>query len=221
MKFDQMLKTAIRAFAAVRPEGGDNEAKLQKRDRGVMAVGLLVAALDGTILPEEYAAFAAFAKKCRGGSATNERALFDAALPAAGQLMAMAQVGVYSEKERLVAFLSAAKKMLPSGFANVSMGDIRRAFALWMAVGISDGEFSSVEKSALHVLVRRLAIMRSKKTKKGEMKSFLRMEADLQERVETIARDLANSSSRAKAEAALDELIVSAAETDTSDRSGK
>jgi len=50
---------------------------------------------------------------------------------------------------------------------------------LWMSVGRSDGEFSSVEKAAVHVLVRRLAIVRAKKTKKPETKAFLQLEADL------------------------------------------
>lgn len=167
MKLDKILEAAAKAFAGVKPGGRKGDPELAELDRGVLTVGLLLAALDGTVLPEEYAAFRTLAKRCRGGSAKNVRALLDAALPAAGRLMAMAQVGVYSEKERLAAFLSAAAKALPCGFANGSMADLRRAFALWVTMGISDGEFSAVEKSAVTALERHYAVARAKDSRRG------------------------------------------------------
>lgn len=184
MKFNQILKKAVSAFADVTLSERESDPKLAKMDRGILIVGLLVSALDGTILPEEYAAFEALAKKARGGSEENVRALFDAVLPEVGRLMIMAQVGIYSEEERLLAFLSAAKKVLPRDFAYGSMADLRRAFALWVTIGFSDGEFSPVEKSAVHALIRRLAIARSMKTKKSATKEFLQLEADLIARLE-------------------------------------
>jgi len=209
MKFNMILETVVKTFSRVKSGGKKREPKLAELDRGVLTVGLFVAALDGSILPEECAAFLALAENCRCGSAKSARTLLDAALPAAGRLMAMAQVGVYSEEERLVAFLSAAKKALPHGFAGGSMADLRRAFALWVTIGISDGLFSSVEKAAIHALIRRLAVMRAKKTKQGESKAFQLIEADFLQKAEKIVRDLASAAKCAKAEEALEELIAS------------
>jgi len=207
MKFDKVLDTAAKTFAKVKLGGRKDDRKLAELDRGVLTVGLLVAALDGTILPEEYAAFEALAQKCRGGSAKNVRTLLDAALPQAGQLMAMAQVGVYPEAERLAAFLMAAKKVLPRGFADGSMADVRRAFALWVTVGVADGEFSDLEQAVLTALEWHYSILRLKKNRKKNL-AFRLLERGFLAKAEKIARDLAAPAKRAKAEAALEELIA-------------
>jgi len=229
MKFNKILETAAKTFAGVKLGGKKGDPKLAELDRGVLTVGLLVAALDGTIQPEEYAAFETLAKKCRGGSAKNVRTILDAALPLAGQLMAMAQVGVYSEKERVAAFLAAAEKSLPRGFADGSMADVRRAFALWVTMGLSDGTFCSVEKAAVEALRARfaeVAIVRAKKEEAREerlarlspahavayhntsTRRAVFLEPEFIARAEKIARDLAAPAKRAKAEAALDALIA-------------
>jgi len=209
MKFDRIIDVAAKAFAGVKLGGKKSDKKLAELDRGVLTVGLLVAALDGTVLPEEYAAFETLAKRCRGGSAKNVRALLDAALPAADQLMAMAQVGAYSENERLAAFLMAAKKALPRGFADGSMADVRRAFVLWVAVGVADGTFSDAERRALTALEWHYSILRLKKNRRKN-KPFRLLERDFLEKAEKVARDLAVPAKKSKAEAALGELIAMA-----------
>jgi len=207
MKLDKILDTATKTFVKMKLGGKKIDPKLAALDRGVLTVALLVAALDGTILPEEYAAFRLLAEKCRGGTAKNARALLDAALPDVGRLMAMAQVGVYSTEERLVAFLTAAKKALPRGFANGSMADLRRAFALWVMMGSADGAFSAVEESAVRVLLRRLTIVRAKKGERGKSIRCQLLEDGFLQKAADIARDLAAPSRRTKAEAALEALI--------------
>jgi len=207
VKFNTILNTAAKTFAAVKLGGRKGDKRLAELDRSVLTVGLLVAALDGTILPEEYAAFETLARKCRGGSSRNVRALLDAALPLAGQLMAMAQVGIYSEAERIAAFLMAAKKVLPRGFIDGSMADVRRAFALWVMVGVADGKFSNVEQAVLTALEWHYAILRQKKNRKKNV-AFRLLERNFLENAEKIARDLATPAKSAKAEAALKELIA-------------
>jgi len=206
MKFNKILEMAAKMFAGVKVGGKKGDKKLAELDRGVLTVGLLIAALDGTILPEEYAAIEALAKTCRGGSVKNVRALLNAALPIAGQLMAMAQVGAYSEKERLAAFLMAAKKALPRGFTDGSMADVRRAFALWVAVGVADSEFSEVEQGALTALEWHYSILRQKKNRRKNQ-SFRLLERDFLAKAEKITRDLAVPAKKAKAETAFAELI--------------
>jgi len=212
MKFDRIIEGMIKAFAGAQLGGKEDDPKLAELDGGVLTVALLLAALDGTILPEEYAAFRTLAKKCRGGSTKNVRALLDAALPVAGQLMMMAQVGVYSEKERLAAFLSSASKALPNGFADGTLADLRRAFALWVTVGVADGKFSLAEKEALTGLEWHYAAVRAKNGRRGDAAStkhsFRLLEPDFLAKAEKIAKDLMVPAKKAKAEAALDELIA-------------
>jgi len=206
MKYDRILEAVAKRFAGTRLGGAKGDPKLAALDRGVLTVALLVAALDGTVLPAEYAAFRTLAKKCRGGTAENVRALFEEALPEVGRLMMMAQVGVYSEKERLAAFLAAATRALPDGFAGGSMADVRRAFALWVTVGVADGAFSAAEREAVTALEWHYAVVRAKGGRRG---GFRLLEPDFLMKAEKAARDLSVPAKGAKAEAALGELIAS------------
>jgi len=209
MDFRDILEKASAAFAGVKLGGKKGDPKLAALDRGVLMVGLLVAALDGSILPEEYAAFQTLAKKCRGASAANLRRLLDAVLPEAGRLMAMAQVGAYSEKDRLAAFLAAATKALPRGFADGTLADLRRAFAWWIALGLSDGGFSAFERKAVGALWTHFAeicLFRKRK--------IFCLERDFVERTETVLSDFAVPARRAKAEVALEALVTTVPSVD-------
>ena len=208
MKFDRMLETVATAFARVKPGGRRSDPKLAALDRGVLTVAFLLAALDGEIFPAEYAAFRELARKCRGGSERNVRALHDAAVQAAGPLMAMAQSGLYSEKDRLSAFLAAAARALPDGFSDGSLADLRRAFVLWVTIGVSDGDFSKLERTALESLAWHFAAVRVERgAKKGVSKSFRPLEMDFFEKAEKIVRSLGAPAKRAKAEEDLEALI--------------
>lgn len=226
MKFNQILGIAAKTFAAMKMGGRKTDPKLAALDRGVLTVGLLLAALDGTILPDEFAAFQTLAEKCRGGSAKNVRALLDAALPSAGLLIAMAQVGVYTEQERLAAFRAAAEKALPSGFTDGVLLDVRRAFALWVAVGVSDGTFSPLERAAVELLADFYADVRCQRTNMlmscvdigvsvcpgaitppPLVKKTPLLEPDFLAKAEKIARALASPAKQEQAEADLAALI--------------
>jgi len=137
--------------------GKKKDAELAALDRGVLEVALMIAALDGEILPSEYAAFEELAKTCRGYTAKAARACLDSALKSAGYLIAISQVGCYDEKARLAAFVEMATAAMPKGFACGSMADLRRAFALWVAMGVSDGGFSDLERKAVEALRARYA----------------------------------------------------------------
>jgi len=203
MKSDKMLEEMTRAFADADVGGKRGDPELAALDRGILTVALMIAGLDGTILPDEFTAFVTMAKACRGASAKNTRALFDGAIVKAGQIAAMAQSGVYSEPERLAAFVRMADESLPKGFGSGSMADLRRAFALWIAMGVSDGAFSGFENRCVHALVRRFALLRAAKARK-----FVALiEPDFFAKAEKIFRDMAVASKRAKAEKALSELI--------------
>lgn len=225
MKLTTVLEQVTKAFSGLRLSGL-RDARLGALDRGILEVALLVAALDGTVLPAEYAAFETLAQKCRAGSAKNTRACLDRALRSAGYLMAMAQVGVYTQEERIAAFVDAAADALPSGFDEGTPADVRRAFALWVAMGVSDGSFSDIERAAVEALVRYFSKVRQFKadaavatqsyaayrpimTDVGSrpMRAVAFLEDGFLARAERIVRDLAVPSKREAAEAAFEKLI--------------
>jgi len=205
MKLVWILDDVTDALGKVKIGGRKSDPKLAALDRGVLAVALLLAALDGTILPEEYAAIETIAKRCRGGSAKNVRALLDATLKEVGGLMAMANAGVFDERERLAEFRKSARRMLPLGFSSGSLADLRRAFALWVAVGVSDGTFSPIERAAVRELERQYATVR--KGRLGGRKTVRLLEGDYLEKVERIVREMASPARRAKAEDELKGLV--------------
>lgn len=126
------------------------KAKLKRADLGILKVALMVAALDGTVLPTEYEAFGLLAKKGMGyGDAAALQALKEA-MRSAGYIM---MVAAKAAPEELVAeFLSEAKSALPSGFAYLLIEDIRQAFVAWIAMAISDGDYSDRERACIEAL---------------------------------------------------------------------
>jgi len=203
MKTDAMLENVAKTLAGVQVGGVKGDAGLAALDRGILEIALMIAALDGTILPSEYAAFESLARKCRGYSAKDARARLESTLAKAGCLMAMAQVGSCSESARLATFVRMAGEVLPKGFVRGSMADLRRAFALWVAMGVSDGAFSGFERKAVRALERSFALVRAAKTKK--FVPFF--EPGFLARAEKLACDMAVPAKRAAAAAALETLV--------------
>jgi len=203
MKENAMLENVAKTLAGVQVGGKKGDSDLAALDRGILEIALMIAALDGTILPGEYAAFESLAKKCRGYSAKDARARLESTLAKAGCLMAMAQVGTCSESTRLATFVRMAGEALPKGFVCGSMADLRRAFALWVAMGVSDGAFSGVERKAVRALERSFALARAAKTKK--FVAFF--EPGFLAQAEKLVCDMAVPAKRAKAAAALESLV--------------
>lgn len=201
MKIDKMLDNVVMTLAKVAP-GGQKE-KRAALDRGVLEVALMVAGLDGTILPSEYAAFEMLVSRSYTLKAKPAKEILNAAVAKAGTLMAMAQIGSFSESERLAAFVRMAGESLPKNFAKGSLTDLRRAFALWVAMGVSDGAFSSIERKAIVRLALRLSVARSMKAKK----QVTLLEKDFFEKAERIVRDLTIASKREATEQALADFI--------------
>ena len=229
MKLNTVIENVTKVLADIVTGGKRKDPKLAALDRGVLEVALMIAALDGSVMPAEYAAFVDLGAKCRGCSAKVCRELLDRALRKAGYLIALAQVGTYSEADRLAAFLKMAVEALPFGFEQGTAADVRRAFALWVSMGVSDGSFSPIERMAVealrdnyaHVLVERVmseeraleALSPSFRVaygKKPRREKACLIEDDFIDRAEQIARAMNTASRREKAEAALAELIYEA-----------
>jgi len=207
MKSEKILSNAANALSGVDVGGRKGDPALAELDRGILRVALMISGLDGVILPAEYEAFGAIAKRCRGATARSVKSLYDAAIGNANWLVGMACSGVYSEADRLRAFVRMAGEALPKGFGCGSLADLRRAFALWIAMGFSDGAFSGFERKAVQALMRRFALMRAVKARRF---SAL-LEPDFVSKVEKILEDMAVPSRKDRAEAALNALVSTVA----------
>ena len=144
--------------------GSFNFGKLSKASRtdfGVLKVAFMVAALDGEVTDAEYKAFDALAKKCRGYTAKAAEAALDEAMRSAGYLMLLSRRA--RDTALVAAFIREAQAALPMGFAYFSAEDVRRAIVTWIAMGMSDGDYSAREKAcieALRKLFAELKVMR-------------------------------------------------------------
>jgi len=203
MKTDQMLVNAVKVLSAVDVGGKKGDVSLSELDSGILQVSLMISGLDGTILPTEYQAFGEMAKRCRGMTAAKKRALYDASIGKAGFLAGMARSGVYSESDRLKTFVRLSFEVLPKGFDRGSMADLRRAFALWIAMGVADGAFSGIERKAIQSLVRAFALQRAGRTRKFTAI----IEPDFIFKVEKLVGEMSVASKRIKAEADLNAFI--------------
>ena len=143
------LKKLIGSFA-FRKSG-----KASRTDFGVFKVAFMVAALDGEVTDMEYKALEALAKKCRGYTPKVAATVFDEAMRSAGYLMLL---GHRANDAALVeAFIREAQAALPNGFAYYSVEDVRRAVVTWIAMGMSDGDYSAREKKCIEALRKHFA----------------------------------------------------------------
>ena len=135
--------------------------KASRTDFGVLKVAFMVAALDGEVSDAEYRALEALAKKCRGYTPKTAAKALDEAMRSAGYLMLFARRA--TDTALVKAFMGEAQAALPNGFAYFSIEDVRRAIVTWIAMGMSDGDYSAREKKcieALRKLFAELKVMR-------------------------------------------------------------
>ena len=139
----------------------EDDSALGKVDFGVLTVAMMVAALDGTILPDELTAFRKLARDCRV-SEGEKAARYESALHSAGYVLLMSRSGI-SEKALAQVFLREAEKVLPMGFAGGKGEDIRRALVIWITMGLSDGRFSGIERTCIKAFCSRVAEIMQKR----------------------------------------------------------
>ena len=125
-------------------------SKASRTDFGVLKVAFMVAALDGEVTDAEYKALDALAKKCRGYTPKAAEKAFDDAMRSAGYLMLRSKRA--RDEDLIKAFIAEAQAALPMGFAYFSAEDVRRAVITWIAMGMSDGDYSAREKKCVEAL---------------------------------------------------------------------
>ena len=124
--------------------------KASRTDFGVLKVAFMVAALDGEVSDAEYRAFEALAKKCRGYTPNTAATALDEAMRSAGYLMLLSRRA--KDAALVAAFVEEAQAALPFGFAFFSTEDVRRAVVTWVAMGMSDGDYSARERKCIEAL---------------------------------------------------------------------
>lgn len=129
--------------------------KIGKTDLGVLKVAFMVAAIDGDVTEGEYEAFDQLAKRCRGCTEESARQALQEAMRSAGYLLLLSSR--VTEAKFVRAFLKEAKAALPNGFAYYALEDVRRAIVTWMAMGMSDGDYSARERRCIDALRRDFA----------------------------------------------------------------
>jgi len=135
--------------------------RIGRTDLGVLKVAFMIAALDGDVTESEYAAFDALAKKCRGYTPEGADAALKEAMHSAGYLMLLSKR--VKTPVLVKAFIAEARAALPDGFAYLSVEDIRRAVVTWIAVGMSDGDYSARERACIEALRRHFAELKIKR----------------------------------------------------------
>lgn len=150
MKLVKLIKDfKLKAVSRIRA------VKYGKTDYGIVKVAFMVAALDGEVSDDELKALCALLKKCRGYSRKTAERVMNEAMRSAGYLLFLGRLA--SESALLRAFLVEAEAALPDGFAFLSVEEVRRAVVTWMALGMSDGDYSAREKKCVEALCKRLA----------------------------------------------------------------
>lgn len=140
-------------------------AKLKKTDLGILQVALMVSALDGVVLESEYAAFRLLARKGFGYSEAEVEYSLRQAMRPAGYMLLLASSGCSSET-LAAEFMAEAKALLPSGFAYMSVKDVRQAVITWIAMAMSDGDYSERERMCIEALRLHFAELKASRIEK-------------------------------------------------------
>jgi len=140
---------------------------ISKADFGILKVAVMIAALDGDVSDKEYEAFDLMAKRCRGYSPKVAAEALDDALHSAGYLLLLSK-RVKKDSELVAAFVGEAKKALPDGFAYLSLEEVRKAIVTWIAMGLSDGDYSVRERKCVEALRKLFAELKTMKIQQDD-----------------------------------------------------
>ena len=128
-------------------DAGREPDQIGKADAAVLKAAMSIAALDGCVSDAELAGFERLARKCRGYSAESAKQVFREGLRTAGYIELAART--LSAKELLTVFTGEVEKILPPSFALWEQKGVRRAFVMWIAMAMSDGDYSPIERKAI------------------------------------------------------------------------
>lgn len=124
-------------------------------DLAVLKVAMAVAALDGDVSEPELAEFEQLAEECEIPEGEKREEVFEKCLRFSGYIDLQAR---RLPKEKLIElFVDESFDALPNSFFRGDMERIRRAFAMWVAIAMSDDYFAGIERQAIARLRERIA----------------------------------------------------------------
>ena len=168
MKENGFLSKTVKFLSGLKFEGlakvGRAADRLSRVDFGILQVAMMISALDGDVREEELAAFGKLARKCAGCTEASAAEAFRAGLHAAGYLELQAHR--LNEKDLVAEFVAEAEAALPEGFAAGRAEPVRRAFVMWLAMAMSDGDYSAVERKAIDALLKRIGAIMAERDEK-------------------------------------------------------
>lgn len=142
--------------------GGLKSRAEAKTDLGILTVAFMVAALDGDVTDAEYETFQRMARASRGADDRTAEKALAAAMRSAGYLMLLARRVDKKVLPRL--FIDEVAEVLPNSFATLPLDEVRRAFVTWIAMAMSDGDYSERERLCIEALCRYYAEIKVMKT---------------------------------------------------------
>ena len=116
-------------------------------DFAALKVAMAVAALDGDVTAAELSEFEQLIGSCAIPEGEARAEAFDACLRFAGYLSLQARR--LSKEELLETFVREALDALPAKFFRGDMSHVRRAFAMWTAIAMSDDFYAGIERQAI------------------------------------------------------------------------
>ena len=147
MRANAILEDALRALGGIAASGWKPGVDRAALGRGILDVALMIAALDGEVLPAERTAAASIAGLFRDVAPDEREAMIAQSLENAELVIAERKTGV-TDKQLVGFLILRAARVLPAGFVGRGAADVRFALILWLAMCLSDGSFDAVERLA-------------------------------------------------------------------------
>ena len=145
-----------------------------KVDFGVLKVAFIVAALDGDVTDDEYETFWMLAKRCKNYTEASAAKALDEAMRSAGYLLLLSKRAKTADFTK--AFIKEASAALPFGFTNMPIADIRSAIVTWIAMAMSDGDYSARERKCIEALRRLFAEQKAIRLQQDAASSLISVE---------------------------------------------
>lgn len=178
--------------------------RISKADICILKVAFLVAAIDGEVTAEEFTVFDAMARRCKGYDEEQGGNVLDDAMRSAGYLLLVSSR--LSDTALVKAFIDEVDRVLPAGYAYFqTVAELRRAFITWIAMGMSDGDYSIREKKCIDALRKHFAAARIAAMEGSIVSSPMPMFS--KDDVENIARRISGLDDTAAAARKLKELL--------------
>jgi len=180
---DRLFAHCLKAFES---RGFSGTGRFCLEDLSCLQVALMVAALDGRILPREYEMFGRLAQRCAGATPEKVDAALDAALRSAGYLFL--QSGRLQADALASLFADEALKILSDGFSLSEPERIRAAFEMWRTMAESDGDYSEIERQCLEMLRLRVReVLKARELAELENSRYRRFGAAAEGNLEPLA----------------------------------